>query len=399
MKKLYDLDPYEVSLVDEGANRKKFLIFKSRKGKQMAANQEIRNLIESVDPKKMKKVEKVLKSLHSMKHDEEAAKSKHEQHEKEFKKSFEHEDHDEVHKESEDPLSERAQAALKAVARILAPFKDEIHDGHLDAVQHEVGIKDSPHHTEAATDEVGEHEVGKEVAYPQEVKEEHHVEALKAAKEAYKNHIEKLGYQKYPAKQMEQKCTEKSKEEEKEEESVDKSAVSKSALDLTAFPKEQRAQLEMIFKANNDLQKQNKELVQKQAKLEKDLSARIEAEKEREYVAKAAEFRHVGLPLAEVIETLKDAAKLGEKSYERVCKQFEAINEQISKGGLFSEIGSRQSSGGGNDAEAKLERLVDSVVQKSEGKHSRDEIYAEVLQTKEGKRLYAEMKSKRPGGI
>lgn len=373
MTELYDLEPHEVSLVDEGAIRRKFLIFKNREG-QMNASEEILKMIAAVDAKKLGNLEKVVKSMNVKKED------------------------------GDQPLSDRAQMALQAVARILAPFKDELNDAHLDQVQHEIGIADSPHHEEVPLDEQGENEVMK-MEKAADIKQEDHEEAMKSADGAYKAHLAKMGYQKYEVGKAKEEGEDE--DEDGDEDEVEKSnqnkgeSVSKSAknpaLDLTAFPEGQRSSVEAIFKANADLQKQNKELVEKQAKLEKDLADRDEREKTREYVAKAAEFKHVGIPQEEIVETLRDAAKLGEKSYERVVKQFSTMNEQAEKGGLFKEIGSRQAAQVG-DAEMRLEKLVDSYVQKSDGKESRADVYDRVLRTTEGQKLYSEIKNSRPGG-
>ena len=412
MRELSDLDPFEVSLVDEGANKKKFLIYKSRKGNQMprAERQSIRDMINSVDAKTMGRVEKVIKSMHPI--EKESGDMEPKKDSSVFKE-------DGVCKEDMSaPISDRAQAALKAVARILAPFKDELHDGHMDAVQHEIGMKKSPEHEsvhEGKLPEVGEHDLAEKAkAYPEKVKEEHHAEAVGMAKKAYAEHLEKMGYRKYEDPSLEDANGEVNKgkhddmEEEDEDEDeaeiekgahVSKTSVNKSAVDLSSFPKEQRKQLEMIFKANADLQAQNKELVQKAANLEKAVADRDAKEKEREFVAKAASFTHLGIPTEEVVESLRDAAKVGQKSYERVCKQFATISEQNRNGGLFKELGSRLPDNGSLDAEMRLEKLVDSVVQKADTKVSRAEIYEQVIQSNEGARLYAEMKSKRPGGI
>jgi hypothetical protein len=408
MRELFDLDPFEVSLVDEGANKKKFLIMKSRKGSQMSRTQrqEIRELINSVDAKTMGRVEKVLKSMHPIKKEDGDMEPKKDS------AVFKEEMGMACKEDESQPISERAQAALKAVARILAPFKDELHDGHMDAVQHEIGMHDSPE-AKAAGPEMGMEGMEKAKAFPQEVKDEHHVEALGMAKAAYKEHLEKMGYRQHPDPDLEGTNGEVNKakppmgEEEEDEDEIEKNkearvsktAVNKSAVDLSAFPKEQRSQLELIFKANKDLQDQNKELVQKAANMEKALAERDAKDKDREYVAKAATFTHLGIPTEEVVESLRDAAKVGEKSYERVCKQFAQISEQNKTGGLFKEIGSRLPNDGTIDAEMRLNKLVDSVIQKSDSKMTREQIYEQVIQSAEGSKLYSEMKSKRPGGI
>lgn len=397
MKRLSSLKTDEVSLVGKGANKKKFLIYKNSEGKPMPTPaQEIQNLINKVDPKVMANVEKVVKGMKIKKFEAEEGKDKAE---KEHGSDMLPGKDSAAHKDGAGAgLSDRAQAALKAVARIIAPFKDELSDDHMDAVQDAVGI-----HSDKTEDGVGKDHMA---AIPEGVSDEHHAEALDMAKKAYGAHLEKMGYRKYPDQQPEN--TNKSKhgleddddDDEDGEDDVDKSAVTKSAsLDLSAFPEKQRGQLELIFKANNELAEKNKELVQKADKLEKAIADRDAKDEHREIVQKAEEFTHLGLPKEEIIEQLKDAKKMGEKSYARVCKSFETLNVQSKESGLFKELGSRQGGTGVGDAEAKLERLVDTVVQKSEGGMSRAAIYDEVLKTDEGKKLYAEMKRNRPGGI
>ena len=119
MKKLYELDPAEVSLVDKGANRKKFLIFKS-KGKNMNPSKEIMDLVNRVPKEVIDRVEKVVKAVDAgdmpPKKDSAA-----------FKEANVPPGKNEQAGEVA-PMSDRAMAAMKASARILAPHKDEIHD-------------------------------------------------------------------------------------------------------------------------------------------------------------------------------------------------------------------------------------------------------------------------------
>lgn len=386
MRKLYDLDPNEVSLVPRGANKKRFLVFKSQEGAKMT-NKDIREMIENVDPKVMEKVSKSIGMMKKIGKDAGDMPPKADSHVFKDTHNVEHDG-----ESDRGPLSDRAQAALKAVARILAPFKDEIGDEHLDEVQHEIGMHMDP------GKEAGEGHKKIEMsmeAIPEKVEEEHHSAALDMAKKAYMGHLEKMGYRKYPDEQIAQKAKkpEHDEDEEEDEDEIEKNKIEKG-LDLSAFTKEQRPQIEAIFKAYGN---EKKELVEKAAKLEKELATRDAKEKEREYIAKAESFTHIALPKAEIIETLKDAAKLGTKSFERICKQYDALNEQAKKSNLFGEIGFRGGSTEG-DAHAKLEALVDSVVMKSDGR-SREEIYETVLKTAEGKRLYNEGQKTRPGGI
>lgn len=398
MKRLYDLTPAEVSLVGKGANKKKFLIFKSDKGNKSMpqADQEIRNLVNAVSPQTMAKVEKILKTMKVKKADGDMAPKK--------DSAVFKETHNVTHDGESDraPLSDRAQAALKAVARILAPFKDEISDDHLDAVQQEVGIAgEEPAHKgddgEGGGDEGHEH-IQMDVAYPEGVEEEHHIGALNSAKKAYMSHMEKMGYRKYPDEQMAQKNkhgivedSEEGDDDDDEGEEVGKTAVKKSAIDLSAFQPNQRAQLEMIFKSNTELAEQNKELVKKNATLETEIKAERDSRLLKDFEERAKGFKHLSANSGELAVVMKSMSEKDPEGLKKMEAVLKAADAQIALGAdLFSERGSRQSGGNLNDADAQLERLVDSVVQKSDGSKTREMIYEEVLKTKEGKRLMAE---------
>jgi hypothetical protein len=344
MKRLKALDVDEVSLVDIGANKKKFLIFKSKSGsKKMGIKEAIKSL-------------RVKKDVAGAEED---------------KKESAKKANDEVEKAE---LSEGAQAALKAIARILTPFKDELSDSDVDSVLSELGIdmgsegevveaskeKGEDDEVEKAEDE----DLKKLFALPAEVKEEHAAEALNKAKEAMGEHLEKLGYEKYKS---EEEPAMKSKEDEV-----------------------QKAKIDQIFKSN-------KELVQKNADLEKRINEMTSKESEKEVVQKAASFTHLGIKSEELVEVLKAAKTVGQKHYDTVCKQYAALNEQAKKSDIFKSYGSNLSNGGASDAEAKIDAAVREVVQKS-GK-TQAQAYSDFMNTDEGKRLYGEMKAQRPGGI
>ncbi len=408
MKRLYDLDPAEVSLVPRGANRKKFLVYKSLKGSEMGKKQdlEIRNLINSVSPETMKKVDKVLKAMHAKA--EKAAGDMEPGKESSVYKMPEDGESAPDHK----PLSDRAQAALKAIARIMAPFKDEITDEHVGAVAHEVGIggsKSEPSDESTPKDEMEkdddvmmEKEVG---AIPEGVKEEHHSEALEMAKKSYADHLHKMGYRKYPDAEMQQKskdemCKAKDKkakdmedEDEEEEESVGKVAKSAGTLDLSAFPKEQRSQLEMIFKSNQDLVKKNLEL-------EEALNTERDLRITKEFDERARTFKHLGVENAKLSKILKSLASTDVEAYKEVESVLKSADRQLGAGNLYGEIGTRRSgSGDPSSAEARLDALVEQVVQKSDGAQTKEQAYEAVLKTAEGKRLYGEFKAARKDGI
>lgn len=379
MKKLYDLKAAEVSLVPRGANKKKFLVFKSDKGNCMPQpEQDIRKLIESVDPKTIAKVDEVLKSMTNKEEDG-----------------------------TEAPLSERAQAALKAVARILAPFKDEITDDHLDAVQDEVGIEPGEGEEPTSKDDEdgdGDEDVEMSMDKPEGVDDEHHKSAMDEAKKGYTAHLNKMGYEKYQSDQTLQKTRRGPEPEDDsdedddgdmddvnkiQEESVGKEAVTKSAesLDLSAFPEKQRAQLEMIFKANQELVQKADALEKKNEALEKDLKIERDQRVLKEFQDKAKTFKHLGANTEELASVMKTLSETNKEAYDKIEGVLKAADAQIAQGAdLYREIGTRGSSPVG-DAEAQLNALVESVVKKSDGSKTKEQVYDEVCQTPEGKKL------------
>lgn len=342
MRRLYDLEPAEVSLVPQGANKKKFLIFKNDDGVTMS-REELLKQINKVSPATMKQVEKVLKDYDAMCKDGEGT-----------------------------GLSDRAQAALKAVARILAPFKDEITDDVIDQVLESIGI---------SADEPGETGEGGDVG--------------------------KLGAPLYPPTQP--RNTNKGKDGKDGKDGDDKNKddkgepVSKEqkqpvikadgTIDFEQVPQDVRPALELIWKSNQ-------ELIKKNGDLEKTLNDRAAAETEREIVAKAATFSHLATSKEDVVAMLKDAHKSGKESYERVCKSFATQNEQARASRMFNEVGSSlPGASGAADTQAKIDAAVDAIVQKSNGSTTKEQAYANFIQTPEGQRMYGEFKQQRPGGI
>lgn len=403
MKRLHSLEPEEVSLVKRGANKKKFLVLKDDEGTKMPRKEsdslrEVRNLVNGVDPKIMAKVDKVVKNMSGMK-PEDLPPGK-------DSATYKSEEVDpEMHPEGPKPLSDRAQVALKAMARIAAPFKDEMGDHHVMAALKEVGIggdEEQPgevgHAIGHSEDGMGKamHDMNKGKAIPEKVEEKHHAEALEFAKKAYKSHMEKMGYQKYPAEQPAMKAKHLADEDDEEgEENVDKSKVSKAAesVDLSAFPEAQRPALQQIFKSHAALVQKNEELTADKERVEKELKTERELRRDKEFIQKAHSFTHVGGDVKELAETMKaleDADPSG-KALKLFESKLRAANEQVKKGELFGTMGTTISKSGsaGNDAFAKLNSLVDQIVMKGSDV-TREQVFDQVIQTPEGKRLYAE---------
>lgn len=316
-------------------------------------------------------------------------------------------------------LDEATQAALKAVVRILVPFKDKISPVLLDEVLELAGFAGDEGDEMGGEDAVGkldgvegEDAVGKgtiignpgdvskgfraiparvesedEDVLPSGVKKSHFHEAVKSGNTAYNEHLEKLGYEKYPMAEMAQKNHDGQPVEKRKGEQV-----AKSGTDLSRVDPKTRAQIDQIFETN-------KELVAKNASLEARVAAGEAETRRKELVAKASGWTHLGLPQGDVLAQLLLADKAGKESLELVCKNFEAVNAQAKAGGLFGEVGSSQAGGGAGDPWAKIEALAGAYVAKASGKVSKADAVSAVLETDEGKKLYAEHQAARPKGI
>jgi hypothetical protein len=435
MKKLYDLDPAEVSLVPKGANKKKFLIFKrdvakdvlttegrkhiadtnfalpsERKypihdisharnalarvaqhgtseeqskvqaavyrkypslkpvNKEKSMDKELLEKIKNADPEVMKKVEKVLK------------------------------EHNEIYKEDDGSggLSPRAQAALKAVVRILTPFKEEINDDVLDHTLGAAGFGVMEDRDGGPAD-LGSPMEG-EAGVEKEMNPDHMAEAKEIGEKAYKEHLAKLGYQKYPPAEMQMKSKAKpldgdDSDEDEEEEDVSKQAVTKAdgTLDLSAVPASVRPALEAIYKGNQ-------ELVKKNVDLESQLKTERDQRKNKELVEKADSFKHLGLPKEDIVAQLKEADERGKESFERVCKNFEALDSQAKNSKLFTEIGSSGEGRTGSTNWEMIEKAAEGAVAKSGQALSKEAAVEVFLKTKDGQKMYKQYKDER-GGI
>ncbi len=394
MKNLHDLEPAEVSLVTRGANKRKFLVFKSQKGNSVTkAAKEIQDLMKNVDPAIIAKVEKVIKDMSTPQIPGAAN----------------------PNAQSTMP-SERAQAALKAAARILTPFQKELGGELLQKVMQAAGMQmpdGKPGTIEGNNMGLENKDTNKSSTQsPEKVTDEHAALAMKDAECAYKAALAKLGYQKYPEGKLQMKSLEGADAADADEEDdVEKSGVKKAdkpkgeskvaeqvlkadgSLNLEAIPEAVRPAVEHIFKAQQ-------ELVKKNADLTKELEDRKSAEAKREVVAKADSYTHLGIPKEEIVATLEDAKKAGTEAYIRITKQFDTLNEQSRTSGLFKEVGSSLSGGPGSaGAWEAIEKAAISFVQKSGEKMTKEAAVEKYLETDEGNRQYAEYKANRKGGI
>lgn len=332
-------------------------------------------------------------------------------------KSFGKKDDDDQINEQLDGLTPAAQTAARAIARIAAPHADELQASHLGAVLSTVGI-----------DGVGGKK--KSGGSNMKVKDDDKKAAKSAAENAYKSHMEKLGYKKYPTAELTMKAFGDEEEEDddedmkakklkakKEQEDADAEKAKKEkakmekeqlakvfredgSIDLTAISKEDSPELYAIAKMVQASDSRARAAELKANTSETVLKEHKESVRKEEIIRKSFEFRN--LNQKDVEATLVLADKAGTEEYTRVVKMFEAQNVQIGQGGLFGEIGKSGMSDGSLSAWAKIDKAADSVVQKSsEGgtKISKEQAITNFLETEEGQNLYAQHQASRPNGI
>lgn len=368
-KHLHDLEAAEVSIVKRGANKRKFLVLKSADGGDSTVKKLMKMLM-GADKNAMAKVAKAVEGMGGT--------------------------------EPGAGIDDRAQQALKAVGRILEPFKDQITDDMVDQVLSEIGIQcDDGGGMGGEEDGTADGDVAKahmeamkEWAIPEKIKSIHHTEAMKSAMGAYKSAVEKLGYAMYPSPQPD--MTNKGADGADKGGDVEKQAIMKSdgTLNLEAVPAEVRPAVELIYKAQVAEKNRADSLA---AELKKERDTR----REKEFVAKADSFTHFSGDKAKLAKDLMALQDASQAAYDTMISNLELVEKQAKQidQDIFREIGTGRAGITGGDAYAKIEALADGMVQKSTDGLTRDAAIQKVLGTTEGKKLYAEYKSTREKGV
>lgn len=373
MQELYDLEPAEVSLVTKGANKKKFLIFKSAGG-EMPNAKEVIEMVRKADPEAMKQVEEILKAMPG--------------------------DYSATGTGTgiESLIDPKVAMAMKAVARILLPFKDMITFEQICEVMEAIGIPT------AAAEEPVIGEDGEEIVEGEDGEEDSEFldeKDLDAEDDPTNDDIETMDTNE--EEEAEEDLVDKTKKVKKndnqtspdsgKEDLVEKAAIIKAdgSLDLSAVPEAVRPAVELIYKGQQDA-------VKKAADLESQLKVERDERVSKELSAKADSFKHLGLPREDVMKSLQEAHTLGKESYERVCKMFETTNKQAETSNLFKELGSSQGSEKGSGSWEAIEKAAQAHVEKSGEKISKADAVTKFLETAEGSKMYGEYKAQR-GGI
>lgn len=277
-------------------------------------------------------------------------------------------------------LSDPAQGALKAIARILAPYKNEIQADDVAGVLEGIGIPtgepDEDDVGDGTDDGTGDTTDAADAGEPP---------PTDAQPPPPRNRLD--ARPEYVALSLEAK--------------PNNGEVDPMSIDLSAFPPAQRHQMEAVLKsladdANKAWDDEKKTLIEKNAALEKRFNEEHERRVMKEYVAKAEGFDRLGAPtdkMARVLKVLNDADPELLKDLEAVLK---GLNEQLvvndELGGVMHETGSRQSGGSASSAQAKLDQLVDGYVAKDgEASLSRHQKMARILKSEDGKKLAREV--------
>lgn len=305
--------------------------------------------------------------------------------------------------------------ALTAIARILAPWKNEISAADVGATLERVGIasadaEEAPLPDDAADDEQppldedgnpvassddseaaavegeGEGDVerqeaaqaaaGLSMSPPAGVNPSHHAKAMSAAKEAYIDALYKMTDDD-PTNDPEDEAMPVKKNQEGE------------GTDLSAFTPEQQAQMAAIFKSQSDAHEAQV------AELKEQLAAAKAEAVQKSYVAKARNFPRLG---AKAEDLVKVFAAVGENSEAASALDgiLKSAHEQLAYGddhGIFTELGSAAmgESDAADRAEDAIAAMVDGKVAKSDGDKgpSPSKAYREVLKSAEGRKVMA----------
>lgn len=337
-------------------------------------------------------------------------------------------------------MSDRAKSGLQAIARIAGAMKEEVKPGHLvkvlqaagynmdeifgnpdggvhrpdgdspatlhDSTQllHKDGFKAIPEDVLGDMKDVlkGKMDAGEKLEKGDDEEDgldemekaikSHMKGAYGEAEKAYKAHMEKLGYRKYPDAEMRMKGIAKDiKQVDVQDEAHAKGEA--KPMDVSKILKSVDPKIAPALEA---LFKQNKEAMERAEKIQKDLDAERSDRKEKEFVEKAAKLE-VGGDKAELAKILKTLDASNPELAAKLEAVLKGAGEQIAKGKLFAEHGVQAETPTGSDAWAKIEQMAEGLVKKSGEKITKAAAIEEVLATVEGKELYRQYSEAKPG--
>ena len=319
-----ELDTVEISIVPQGANRKKWAFFKSEE-----------RAMPAMDDQAMEFIEKLL-----------GVKS---EGEKNLAKIFKAED-------GEDEMDEKTKTVMTAVLRALDGVKDKL-PGDVMAKLAKAGGYPGP-------SEKAEHEDDDDKDKEKETpfdKAEHEGETDEEKKKREEAALAK------------QEDDEKDKEEEKKAMAKNAEPILKAdgSPNLPAIPADIRPVVEALWKSNVE--------TKKELAVERDL--RIE----KEMISKAeTDYANIGnaQSLGVLLKDMHGASPKLAKRFESILK---AANEQLAQSKIFDALGSGRTPDDGS-AEQKLDGMAKSYMAKADVTYP--EAYSKVMATPEGQELY-----------
>lgn len=249
-------------------------------------------------------------------------------------------------------VSPQAQAAMRSVARILAPHRGELTTSDLAGLCEAIGIPDDTWHDDE--EEPGNEYVAMSADYPQDMTMTGTTIDARTEASALTGKIS---------------------------EGLDTGKKDKevAAMDAETIRKEYDDKLRLLEERN--------ERVEKQLQIERDDRER------REYIAKAAEFPRIGSE-SQRITILKALRKADDKgavdAFDAVMKATEAQlkDQDESRTGIMKEFGSRGGDpSNSDDPRAKLNALADAIVEKDSGMTREKALVERIYKTKEGREL------------
>jgi len=327
--RLSDLKTYEVSLVDNGANLKTFLMLKNEEGDAMSES--LMKKIMSTDLKNETEIDEVLKS---------------------------------------EDISDDQRKTVKAALRLLSSVSDDVRE---EALKKALDLTDTETTGDPTPDRKAKGEDGNQ-GNPK-IKGE-------AMDEIKKDETKEApAPEDKPSEQPSEKPEEKpeDKPEEKAEASgtaetpeVGEPVTKDGKLNESAIPEQVRPFVTELWK--------------KQQVTEAELRKERDERKKAEFVEVAKGFNNLGVEAEKFGPVLKAIAESAPKAYEEMLKVLKSADAGLAK--LFDEAGSDAAAGGSTDSWAKIEGMAKELVQKSEGKLSQADAISQVLSTDNGRKLY-----------
>jgi len=165
---------------------------------------------------------------------------------------------------------------------------------------------------------------------------------------------------------------------------------SDGSYDLSSVPEAARTMVEALWKSHDEAITKSEAANKRAEDAEKILKEQKDAEVKKEFVAKAADLKNLSVNADEFGAVMKELHEKAPEQFAKVETVLKAANEAVKKAGLFAELGSANSGSGASDtAEAALDKAVASIVQKSDGKVTKEQAYSEFITSPEGSKLYA----------